>query len=430
MVPESDGRATATEFARQFQECEFDDAVTRLSDEGREAVVEDYPEEFQRGPMDAREALEGYWHGLYGQYGESAGVGDSSVDGGEVTVELCFEDGSEAARLAVGEDGVASFSFAPEYAVPDYVDESTVVEREVGVDADDATLDGVLTVPEGDGPVPGVLLVHGAGLHDRDGTAGSSKILKDLAWGLATEGIASLRYEKRLADHDVDDENFTVDRVVAADAVAALDSLLGADDVDRDAVFVAGHSQGGMCAPRIADRHGEVSGVVILDGPADPTLDPEDADFLRYELDPEGDLTEEQDAQLESQVETVRRIAEGDFTDDETIMGKPGTWHRSTKQLDPAGTASDLDSPVFVLRTGRADEETQPELADYFRQGFEEWQAVDLLDGSRVEFYDGLDHYFQAGPTPAVMQSLYFGGNVDSSVVTDVSTWIHGVAEH
>jgi hypothetical protein len=167
---------------------------------------------------------------------------------------------------------------------------------------------------------------------------------------------------------------------------------------------------------------------VSLDGPADPPLDPDDADVIRYEYEVDGDVDEEQEAQLEEDRETLRRIADGDFDDDETLNGRPGVWYRSVKDYDLLGTASDLDAPVFALKCGRADDELQPEVAEFLRDGFEDWRAADLPDGSRVEFYDGLGHYFQAGPTPVTMDSLYFGGNVAEYVVADLAEWIHGVA--
>ena len=56
-------------------------------------------------------------------------------------------------------------------------------------------------MPVGDGPFPAVVLVHGSGPHDRDETIGPNKPLRDVADGLASRGIAVLRYEKRTRQH-------------------------------------------------------------------------------------------------------------------------------------------------------------------------------------------------------------------------------------
>lgn len=426
---DEDPRAKAREFGSYFGNRAFADATELLIEDGREHVVEAYPNEMPESPQDPETVLEQYWWGLYGQYGVFEAVNDVALEDGAVTVELDFAGGTETATVVTDGGDVVDFFFSPEYAVPEYVDRATFAERHVTIDAGDVDLGGVFAMPQSDGPFPGVVLVHGQGIHDPDGTVGASKILKDVAWGLATNGIASLRYEKRLHDHEVTDENYTLDTVVTADALAAVSELVDTEEVDTDRVFVSGHSQGATCAPRIADRHGEVAGVVILDGLADPTPDPDDLAFARYAMDPHGDLSEQQRKELETQRKAFRRLANDEFDADETIMGHPGVWHRSWQEYDPLATASSLDVPVLVMKTGRADEELQPELAELFREGFEEWQAADLPNGSRTEYYEDAGHYFQDGPTPVRPSSLYFGGNVTDYVISDLVEWIHDVAE-
>src|SRR5437868_1779970 len=80
----------------------------------------------------------------------------------------------------------------PAYSKPD-----SFKEREVTVGEGEWKLPGTLTVPNGSGPFPAIVLVHGSGPNDRDETVGAIKVFKDLAEGLASRGIAVLRYEKR-----------------------------------------------------------------------------------------------------------------------------------------------------------------------------------------------------------------------------------------
>jgi fermentation-respiration switch protein FrsA (DUF1100 family) len=58
-----------------------------------------------------------------------------------------------------------------------------------------------LTMLAGIASVPAVVLVHGSGPNDRDGTGGVNKPFKDVATGLASRGIAVLRYDKRTRVH-------------------------------------------------------------------------------------------------------------------------------------------------------------------------------------------------------------------------------------
>lgn len=69
------------------------------------------------------------------------------------------------------------------------------------------TLYGTLELPKSKPPFPVVLIIAGSGPTDRDGNStarpapnvppGPNNSLKLLAGGLAAQGIASLRYDKR-----------------------------------------------------------------------------------------------------------------------------------------------------------------------------------------------------------------------------------------
>lgn len=101
---------------------------------------------------------------------------------------------------------------------------------------------------------PVAVLVHGSGPNDRDETIGPNKPFRDLAIGFAAQGIATLRYEKRtraLASRPVAEvPNLTLNDEIVDDAVAAL--KLVSKRRDLGPVFVVGHSEGALLAPRIA----------------------------------------------------------------------------------------------------------------------------------------------------------------------------------
>ena len=114
-MPGSDGPTedAATEFAAAFGEGAFADAVELLTDDGRDRVVDSFPDEFRDGPLETEEALERYWWGLHGQYGEFEGVGAVTTVGDEAPVALRFADGSENRRCGRGRDFSAVTLGAP-----------------------------------------------------------------------------------------------------------------------------------------------------------------------------------------------------------------------------------------------------------------------------------------------------------------------------
>jgi len=88
---------------------------------------------------------------------------------------------------------------------------------------------GTVTVPRAPGPHAGVVLLAGSGSLDRDETIGRKQPLKDIAWGLASLGIATIRFDKVTyahADELKDAHDFTLADEYLPDAIAAI-KLLG-----------------------------------------------------------------------------------------------------------------------------------------------------------------------------------------------------------
>ncbi|MBR3018011.1 MAG: alpha/beta fold hydrolase [Clostridia bacterium] len=144
---------------------------------------------------------------------------------------------------------------------------------EESVQVGDPALAGLLTLPaEAENPLPAVVLVHGSGPNDRDETVGQTKPFRDLAYGLAGQGIAVLRYDKRTyaygASYTQEDlQTFTVREETIDDAVAAAELLRSDPRVDPERIYLIGHSMGAMLAPRIAQENpGLFAGIILLSG--------------------------------------------------------------------------------------------------------------------------------------------------------------------
>lgn len=130
-------------------------------------------------------------------------------------------------------------------------------------------LNGLLTFPDGtDAPVPAVVMVHGSGASNMDERVMKLTPFRDLAQGLARQGIASIRYDKRSFAHarKMLRQSITVKEETIEDAVRAIGILKSDPRIDRERIFILGHSMGAMLAPRIDCEGGEVRGLIMMAG--------------------------------------------------------------------------------------------------------------------------------------------------------------------
>lgn len=138
----------------------------------------------------------------------------------------------------------------------------------------DATLAGTLTIPHGDGPHPGIVLVSGSGAQDRDGMNPSMPGYRPLRWladHLTRHGVAVLRFDERGVAASTGDLESATTVDLADDVTAGMRHLAVADRVDAARIGLLGHSEGSVIVGRVAAEHsGEVAFVIAMAGPALP----------------------------------------------------------------------------------------------------------------------------------------------------------------
>lgn len=138
--------------------------------------------------------------------------------------------------------------------------------EDVQIKSGDNTLAGSLNLPEGKGPFPAVILLHGSGPQDRDETILGHKPFLLLADYLTRRGIAVLRYDKRGCGKSSGVYAQSTTKDFAADAENALAFLSAQPDIDRDRIGLLGHSEGGVVAPMVASDSDAVHFIVMLAG--------------------------------------------------------------------------------------------------------------------------------------------------------------------
>src|SRR5690606_32087390 len=247
----------------------------------------------------------------------------------------------------------------------------------------------------------------------------------DIARGLAAQGVAVLRYDKRTKarPQDYADGSVTIDSETTDDAVFAVAALREAPGIDPARVYVLGHSQGAMMAPRIAARSGHVAGLVLLAAPSRPLLDILVEQHIRLAVLDDGRTSDEEAAaiaKLKAQVAAVR--AGGEVATADAPMQQPAGYWRSTEGVDPVAEASAVALPMLILQGAQ---DFQVVDADW--QG---WKAG-FHDDPKVEFklYPTLNHLGIAAEGEAGPAQYAQAGHVDPGLIADVAAWIHAQGE-
>ncbi len=366
------------------------------------------------------------------------------------TVACAFEKASLAVVLAFDDSGhIAGLHFAPAespqeaapdastWSAPPYADPSKFHEESVTVSDGPWKMPGTLSIPNGKGPFSAVVLVAGSGPNDADETIGPNKPFKDLAWGLATDGIAVLRYPKRTHEYgaksSVDPQNLTVKDEYIDDARAAVALLASRPEINSKRIFLAGHSEGGYLAPRIVAGVPEIggiiigvdpqiAGIIILEGSTRPI-----EQLVIEQLQYEAKLGGPNAAQIEKAIPEAQKDAQAIESPDlkpgttVSLLGAqiPSSYFLDLRGYDPCAVAASLKIPIYVTQGGRDYQVTATDFAN--------WQkALAGHSNATLKLYPPLNHLLLSGAGPSKPEEYFVAGqHVSADVVTDLAAWIN-----
>ena len=376
------------------------------------------------------------WHGLLattGPFQKQLGATASKLAGYDVVLVTCqFERKVLDTKVVFDAGGqVAGLFFIPSHATsnaggpPPYARTNAFREKVFTVGHGEWQLPGTLTLPIGDGgPWPAVVLIHGSGPNDRDETVGANKPFRDLAWGLASKGIAVLRYEKRTRVYAGKLQatglgKFTVQEETIDDALSAAAQLRATAGLDPKRVFVLGHSLGGMLAPRIGLADPQIAGLVLLAG-ANRPLEDLMVEQTRYLVSLNGKPSDSDQAQLGEllvDVAKVKKLTPADASSADLLLHAPPSYWLDLREHDPLAAIKQAKQPLLILQGGRDYQVTE---VDFIR-----WR--DALSGhtnATFKLYPKLNHLFMAGEGKSKPGEYDEPGDVAETLVADIAAWI------
>lgn|GEM_PF-420644 len=314
-------------------------------------------------------------------------------------------------------DAFAPLIEATQEAVPYTVEDVTFPNGDI-------TLAGTLTLPEGAGPHPVVVLVSGSGPQDRDESLGGGIAIKPfrlLADALTRAGIAVLRYDDRGVGESGGEFATATTADFASDAEAAITYLLTREEINPDEIGLIGHSEGGLVAAMLGGRNTDLDYIIALAGPG-----VNGRDLLRLQnqriLEADGATQEQIDAQIAfldevfvvlgdpdameeviyqhtlEELESLPEDERANFGDAEeyartvaaqTMQQYAGAWFESFLNYDPALDWAQTTIPVLAI-FGEKDvqvdaEQNAPALeASLSEAGNEDYEIVVLPNANHL----------------------------------------------
>jgi pimeloyl-ACP methyl ester carboxylesterase len=329
----------------------------------------------------------------------------SAVDGAMLEVDVPIQ------QLVITRQDFAAVKTSATAGSPDSRETATEVKGPAG------GLPAVLLVPKAPAAVPAVVFLSGSGPNDRDETIGPNKPFLDIARGLGDRGIATLRFDKR-THAQKDKAKATLAAEYYEDAAAAILALGSAPGIDPKRLFVLGHSEGAMVAPKVARDAGGVRGVVLM-APAVRPIDAVIIDQTEFGAKLLGQSADDLAEQTKNLRDEFAKVKDPASPDGPSVLGAPRSYWREVLALDVVKSVQDAKVPMLVLQ-GDKDIQVRKDL------DFDALRSAVGEDGGRVSYtsFPDLNHLFIRVEGRSSGAEYGIPGRVDPAVVSRIADWI------
>jgi pimeloyl-ACP methyl ester carboxylesterase len=375
------------------------------------------------------------WEGLQLNYSSYQSAGDdSSFIAAKRLVylrKLQFERLQMRMELQFNEQQqISSFKIQPLsnaglYVAPAYDDPAQYREFSLRVTHDTIVLPGLLTLPTQCKQCPLVLLLPDLGPQDKDHSMGPTKMFRDLAVGLAAQGIATYRFDKRSLRYGpemmADLRMLTLETELLEDAVVALHLLKKVQEIDTNRWFVLGVGLGGLAAGELAKRSPvPLAGLVVVGSSPRPFPDQIFDQYLEL-LAEEPETTAKRQAldRLAAQVKLAKSYKlHANHSADSLPLQLPAPYWLYFQKHDLVQAFWLTQTPVWFVR-GTLDYQSQATDLALWEQR--------LLGRPKLSFhsFDGLNHLMMAIDDPRAAVQYKQPAHVSQEFITTLAAYLN-----
>lgn len=411
-----------------FAQIKIDDVAESLADGKYGKVYRCFTDKMKEGVP--KEKMKEIWEGLLTTGGEFQAVENVTFkerEGGSFQTALIrFEELSMRLELSTNEDNKINSLFIRQlaYSPPSYAEGLGVGKKYINFISDGFNLPGELIIPLGCNECPIVILVHGSGPNDKDETIGPNKVFYDLAMGLAAQGIASFRYDKRsMVYPEVLENQFDIYDETINDAIEALYTVQKDTTLFFGKHIMLGHSLGAYAMPLIADSLKSVVDGTILFSANARRLE----DLIEYQMEYltnyDGEIVDEEAKLIETNTRKAEIIRNNEYSAatpaKDLLAYWPGKFWKGIDAYSPIDIVKANRNTPFLILQGEKD--YQITMTD-----FNLWKSnVGNQENVSVKSYPNLTHLFTPATAKKPGPNDYFvPQNVSYEVITDIAEWI------
>ena len=298
------------------------------------------------------------------------------------------------------------------------------------------SLGATLTLPNGPGPFPAVVLITGSGQQDRDESLLGHKPFLVLADYLTRKGLAVLRSDDRGAGKSGGNFATATTADFATDVEAAVAYLKTRHEIDPHKIGLVGHSEGGSIAPMVAARNKDVAFIVLMAGPGVPgdqlmvaqLVAGAEAAGIPHERAVQAGVQQRElfDLLMKGADDAAFKQKLSELAGpqaDEAYREMTSPWYRYFLAYDPATALRKVSCPVLAIN-GEKDTEVPAKLnlaairAALEQGGNKRFETVEL---------PGLNHLFQTATTGALSEYSQIEETISPSALDKIGTWIMGI---
>lgn len=316
-------------------------------------------------------------------------------------------------------------------------EEVTFENKESGI-----KLAGTLTLPNGKGKFPAVVLVTGSGAQDRNEEILGHKSFLVIADHLTKNGYAVLRYDDRGVAASEGDFDLATTYDFANDAKSALDYLKTIKEIDGKRIGILGHSEGGMIAQIIAAESKDLSFIISLAGPGiaiDELMLKQKYEFEKssglstdvleanqilfgkiYEIIKQNTSNNITKQEIKSYIKSVpdyQDISEKQIDDLTSITDSE--WFTTFIKYNPEKNLSKIKAKAFILNGEKDVQVTAKENLEGWKKG--------LIHNKKatIKSYPNLNHLFQSAKTGMPDEYGEIETTIEPFVLEDITKWLN-----